>query len=187
MSRAPRNEHPGALYHVTSRAIDTEPLFADDRDRARFLGLLGEVTRAHSWRCHAYCLMDTHVHLVIGTPEPNLGVGMRWLKTRYAATYNKRHGRRGHLFDGRYYAVLVRDESHATSTFVYVALNPVRAALATHPADWPWSSYRATAGLAPPLALLDVDGALRLVVGSAPGAARRYADIVEGALSGEDR
>jgi REP element-mobilizing transposase RayT len=188
MGRKPRIERGGGIFHVTSRATGHERLFRDDRDRIRFLGLLDQCIRAKSWRCYAYCLMDTHVHLVLRTDEPNLGAGMRWLKTRYATAFNTRHGRDGHLFGDRYFAGLLERESHVISALLYVALNPVRAGLVAAAEDFAWSSYRATAGLVEPLALLDSEGAVTFVAGSpGPEGRRRYAESVRRAARDEDR
>jgi len=81
----------------------------------------------HNWLCHAYCLMNNHYHLVIETPDGNLSKGMRQLNGVYTQSYNKRHNRVGHIFQGRYKAILVSKESHLLETYRYVVLNPVRA------------------------------------------------------------
>jgi REP element-mobilizing transposase RayT len=180
--RSLRIEYHGALYHVTSNGIAELTLFVDDRDRLCFLGLLDEAIRRFGWECLAYCLLDTHFHLIIVTPSPNLASGMRWLKTRYAALYNKRHDRRGPVFDRRYYAGLVKRESHAAQALVYVAVNPVRAGVVDDPADWPWSSCSATAGLSECPAFLDAAGARILVTGGADDALRYRAIVRQEAV-----
>jgi len=140
-----RVEAPGAIYHVTSRAI--EPMFVNDADRERFLALLARQVRDHGWICHAYCLMSNHVHLLLETPEPTLATGMRTLLSRYARGFNGRQGRRGPLVERRYHALLIEKESHLLEVSRYVVLNPVRAGLCADPSEWLWSSYRATVGL----------------------------------------
>ncbi|CAN5234535.1 hypothetical protein BH09ACT13_BH09ACT13_00350 [soil metagenome] len=100
-----------------------------------------------AWRVHAYCVMDTHLHAVIETPEPTLGAGMRRLLGGYAFEFNRRHGRFGHLFAGPFSASLVDNEAYAIEVCAYVVLNPVRAGLVSSPDDWKWSSCRASAGL----------------------------------------
>ncbi len=145
MSRPLRLQFPGAVYHVTSRGNAGQAIFADDRDRARFLDLLAREIEQQRWRCHAYCLMDNHYHLLIETPEANLSRGMGRLNMTYAQGFNRRHGRAGHLFQGRYKAIVVERDSHLLELCRYLVLNPVRAGLVAAPEDWPWSSYRATA------------------------------------------
>jgi len=107
--------------------------------------------------------MDTHFHLVVETPEPNLGVGMKWLKAAYAQDFNYRHGRRGHLFGGRFYSEVIARDAHLVEAIVYVILNPVRAGMVERPEEWRWSGYRATIGLDSAPAFLDVVKTLELV------------------------
>src|SRR5215207_1121344 len=102
MPRKPREDVPGAVHHVTARGNRKQEIFLDADDRATYLFLLGEVVMLRRWLCLAYCLMDNHVHLLIETPEGGLGRGMQTLHGLYAETFNKRHGRSGHLFQGRY-------------------------------------------------------------------------------------
>ncbi len=145
MSRQLRLQFPGAVYHVTSRGNAQQDIFADDADRARFLDLLGREIEQQRWRCHAYCLMDNHYHLLVETPEANLSRGMGRLNMAYAQGFNRRHQRVGHLFQGRFHAIVVEKDSHLLELCRYVVLNPVRAGIAAVPEVWPWSSYRATA------------------------------------------
>jgi putative transposase len=102
MARPLRIEFSGAIYHVTSRGNAREDICLDDTDRAMFLGVLAEVISRFDWRCHAYCLMGNHYHLLIETPEPNLSKGMRQLNGVYTQRFNRRHGRVGHVFQGHY-------------------------------------------------------------------------------------
>lgn len=104
------------------------------------------VTRYH-WRGHAYCLMDNHYHLLLETPQGNLSVGVRQLNGAYTQRCNRRHARVGHVFQGRFKAVLVERDSYLLELCRYVVLNPVRAGLVKQPERYRWSSYRATAGL----------------------------------------
>ena len=145
MSRQLRLQFPGAVYHITSRGNARQDIFADDADRVRFLDLLGREIEQHRWRCHAYCLMDNHYHLLVETPEANLSRGMGRLNMAYSQSFNRRHERVGHLFQGRFHAVVVEKDSHLLELCRYVVLNPVRAGAAAVPEAWPWSSYRATA------------------------------------------
>jgi len=147
MARPLRIQFAGALYHVVSRGNRKAAIFADDRDYAAFLGILGDVVQRYRWLCHAYCLMRNHYHLLIETPEPNLSAGMRHLNGVYTQRYNAVHQTVGHVFQGRFKAVLVEKDAHLLEVSRYVVLNPVRAGLAPHPRQWRWSSYAPTAGL----------------------------------------
>jgi REP element-mobilizing transposase RayT len=147
MARPLRIEYPGALYHVTARGNARDWIYVDDEDRETFLELLGDVVASFNWALHAYCLMGNHYHLLVETPEANLGHGMRQLNGVYTQRFNRRHERVGHVFQGRYKAILVEKDAYLLELARYVVLNPVRAGLVGDPAEWPWSSYRATAGL----------------------------------------
>jgi REP element-mobilizing transposase RayT len=137
------------LYHLTTRGVDRRAIFLDDDDRRFFLRLLDRVVRLDGFVIHAYCLMTNHVHLLVETPRANLAHGIQRLLAHYAREHNARAGRRGHLFERRYLDRLVETEEHLISTARYLARNPVEAGLCPNPADWRWSSHRATAGLAP--------------------------------------
>ena len=137
------------LYHLTTRGVDRRAIFLDDDDRRFFLRLLDRVVRLDGFVIHAYCLMTNHVHLLVETPGANVARGMQRLLAHYAREHNARAGRHGHLFARRYLDRLVETDEHLISTARYLVRNPVEARLCDHPGDWPWSSYRATAGLAP--------------------------------------
>ena len=148
MSRPLRIEYPNAVYHISSRGNARADIFIDDTDREKFLGVLGMVVKRYNWLCHGYCLMDNHYHLLIETPDGNLSQGMRQLNGIYTQTFNRRHNRVGHVFQGRFKAVVVEKDSHLLELCRYVVLNPVRAGMAVSAQKWRWSSYRATAGTA---------------------------------------
>ena len=173
MPRVDRREAPGALHHVTSRGALRAPIYLDDRDRERFLAIFVEIVRDTKWNCWAYCLMDNHFHLLLDTPEPNLSEGMHRLKHRYARAFNKRHSRTGHLFEGRFTSIPIERDAHLLEVCRYVVLNPVRAGICATAEDWPWSSYRATAGLSKPPRYLAGSEAAALL-----GGPRRYRDFV---------
>lgn len=156
MARPLRIEFPGALYHVTTRGDGREAIFLDDLDRRHFLSVFSDVIHRFNWRCHAYCLMGNHYHLVVETPEANLARGMRQLNGVYTQHLNRRHGRVGHVFQGRYKAILVERDAYLKELARYVVLNPVRAGIASSADKWPWSSYRATAGIGEPVPWLEV-------------------------------
>src|ERR687896_722074 len=107
MPRRPRQEVAGGINHVFARGNNRGHVFIDDTDRRAYLTTLGRVTRWKRWRCLAYCLMPNHVHLLLETPQANLGAGMQYLHGSYANEFNERHGRFGHVFQGRYGSVLV--------------------------------------------------------------------------------
>lgn len=160
MARPLRLEFPGAVYHVTARGNARQDIVADDRDRGQFVELLGREVNQQRWRCYAWCLMDNHYHLLIETPEGNLISGMRRLNQVYTQRFNRRHGRVGHVLQGRYKSILVDKQSHLLELCRYVVLNPVRAAMARTVRDWRWSSYRATAGFVEAPKWLEVDWVL---------------------------
>jgi len=146
MARPLRIEYPGALYHITTRGNAQANIFIDDKDRKRFLEILAFVVRRFKWICHAYCLMSNHYHLLMETPEPNLSQGMRQLNGIYTQKFNIRHKRGGHIFQGRFKAILVDKDEYLLELARYIMLNPVRAGLVNYPEDYVWSSYRATLG-----------------------------------------
>src|SRR3972149_4573760 len=146
MARPLRIEYPGALYHVTARGNAREAIFRDDPDRGAFLVILGRVVERYNWLCHAYCLMGNHYHLLVETPDGDLSKGMRQLNGLYTQRSNRRHRRVGHIFQGRYKAILVDKDSYLLELCRYIVLNPVRAHLVKSVERWPWSSYRATVG-----------------------------------------
>ncbi len=160
MARPLRIQYEGALYHLTSRGNAKNPIFRDNQDRVAFLNLLSKVNQRYHWLCHAYCLMDNHYHLITETPEGNLSLGMRQLNGVYTQHFNQRHQSVGHLFQGRYKAILVQKESHFLEACRYVVLNPVRAMLAQDPSEWRWSSYRAAAGREKPHLCLTLEEVL---------------------------
>jgi putative transposase len=160
MTRPLRIEYSGAVYHVTSRGNGRKPIFKDDKDRVVLLNILEEVNDRFHWLCHAYCLMDNHYHLIIETPNGNLSKGMRQLNGVYTMRFNKRHDSIGHLFQGRYKAILLQKESHLLTVCRYVVLNPVRAKVVNFPEQWEWSSYRGTVGIEKPYPCLTTDWVL---------------------------
>jgi putative transposase len=145
MARKLRVEFPGALYHVMSRGDHREAVFRDDADRWAFLETLAQACQRTDWRVHAWCLMDNHFHLVMETPRANLVAGMKWLLGVYTGRFNRRHKLFGHLFSGRYKALMIDDGGGYLKTACdYVHLNPVRAGLLAGEAplaSYAWSSF----------------------------------------------
>jgi putative transposase len=148
MARPLRLEFAGAIYHLTSRGNARQKMFFTDADRDLFLNTLSGVVSRYHWICHAYCLMANHYHLLIETPTANLSIGMRQLNGIYTQSFNRRHNRVGHLFQGRFKAILVERESHLLELCRYIVLNPTRVKGGGTTSSWKWSSYRPTAGLA---------------------------------------
>lgn len=143
MSRPLRIEYPGALYHITSRGNARSDIYLTKEDRHIFLKILEQVSERYHWQCYAWCLMTNHYHLVIETAEANLSRGMRQLNSFYTQTFNRTHHRVGHLFQGRYKALLIDKDSYLLEVIRYVLLNPVRANMVKTAGQYPWSSYRA--------------------------------------------
>lgn len=146
MARPLRIEYPGALYHVTARGNARQSIYSDTEDFRAFLELLGKLSERYHWLCHAYCLMSNHYHLLLETPDGNLAAGMRQLNGIYTQAFNRRHRKVGHVFQGRYHAILVDKDRYLLELSRYIVLNPVRAKMVKDVQAYPWSSYRATAG-----------------------------------------
>ena len=161
MPRPLRPDYPGAFHHVTARGTNRMSIFRDDFDRAMLLYRLETAVDRHRWCCHAYCLMGNHFHLILETELATLAAGMQLLCGAYAQGFNRRHGRSGHVFQGRYDTRLIETERHLLESSRYTVLNPVRAGICESAGEWPWSSYRATAGLEPAPPFLTTDWLLR--------------------------
>lgn len=179
MARPLRIEFAGALYHVTARGNAQADIYADDGDRQQFLSLLQNTVERYDWYCHAYCLMDNHYHLLIETNSPSLSRGMKFLNGTYTQYYNRQHQRVGHVFQGRFKAILVQKDTYLLELARYIALNPVRARRVRSAKDWPWSSYRATAGYAASAACLTTDWVLGGFAKTKHVAQQRYRTFVQ--------
>lgn len=158
MARPLRLELSGGVYHVTSRGDGREDIYLSDADRQLWLAVFTEVCERFNWVCHAWCQMTNHYHLLIETPDANLSLGMRQLNGVYTQRFNRSHGRSGHVFQGRYKAILVERDSYLLELARYVVLNPLRAqGMIERLEDWPWSSYLATCGQTPAPVWLQTD------------------------------
>ena len=146
MARPLRLELAGAFYHVTSRGDGREDIYRSDEDRVAWQETLSQVCERFNWVCHAYCQMGNHYHLVVETPDANLSKGMRQLNGVYTQQFNRHHQRVGHVFQGRFKAILVEKDSYLLELARYVVLNPLRARMVRRVEQWPWSSYPATCG-----------------------------------------
>lgn len=147
MARPLRIEFAGALYHITSRGDGQDEIFLGGEDRDLWLNILGHICERFNWVVHAYCQMGNHYHILIETPDGNLSKGMRQLNGVYTQRFNRIHHRVGHVFQGRYKAILVQKDAYLLELSRYIVLNPVRAHMVRSARDWPWSNYRATAGM----------------------------------------
>ena len=148
MTRPKRINLPGCVYHVICRADQDDVVFTGDQDKERFLEYLGDYAQQFSIRIHAYCLMDTHLHLLIETRKPNLSEFMRRLLTAYTVWFNRRHQTRGHLFAGRFKSIVVERGDYLVAVSRYIHLNPVEASLVKNAEDYPWSSMKFYSGKA---------------------------------------
>ena len=185
MARPLRIEYAGAVYHLTSRGNEKKAVFKDDQDRINFLNTLQHVNKRYNWICHAYCLMTNHYHLLVETPDGNLSLGMRQLNGVYTQLFNKRHQRTGHLFQGRYKAILIQKDSHLLEVCRYAVLNPVRARMVDRPEAWKWSSYRANAGRESPALCLTTDWILGQFSRTRTKAEKEYRKFVEWGIGKE--
>jgi putative transposase len=186
MSRPLRIEFAGALYHVTARGNERKPIVRADFDREEWVATLAHVCDRFAWRCLAWCLMDNHFHLVLETPKANLARGMRQLNGRYAQRFNRRHRRVGHLFQGRYKALLVERGPHLLEACRYTVLNPERTRTPRRHDTWRWSSYRASAGLEPAPAWLELDQLLGQFAAERSVAQRRYRAFIRAGLQSDN-
>ncbi len=142
MGRPLRVEYPGALYHITSRGNERRKIFKDKTDRITFLKILKDYHDRFGILLHSYVLMDNHYHLILETPKGNLLKVMHGINSRYTIYFNRRHKRTGHLFQGRYKAIIVDKDAYLIPLSRYVHLNPVRARMVEKPEQYRWSSYR---------------------------------------------
>jgi REP element-mobilizing transposase RayT len=179
VARRLREEVESGIFHVFARGNGKQAIYVDDTDRCTYLRMLGAAIEKHNWHCLAYCLMENHLHLLIETPDANLGIGMQWLHGLYAQTFNERHGRSGHLFQGRYGSVRVTTDAQLWALVRYLAVNPVKAALCERPGDWRWSSQGAVAGSRLPR-WLDHSRLLRYFAAAGGDPAARYANMIAG-------
>ena len=179
MARPLRIEYPGAYYHVTSRGNERKAIFRDVADRRKFLEILSSSIEQFIVRLHAYVLMDNHYHLLVETPEGNLSRAIRHLNGVYTQYFNRRHRRVGHLFQGRYKAILVDKDSYLIELSRYIHLNPWRVRRGSKDAlGYRWSSLRMYTGREKAPEWLETEEILRSF-GQKRGKARRaYGEFV---------
>lgn len=179
MARPLRVEYPGAFYHVINRGNAGEDIFKSVRDREKFYEYLGIASERFSIKIHTFCLMTNHYHLLIETPQANLGQAIQWINVSYAVYFNRKRFRKGHLFQGRYKAILVEADEYLKHLSRYVHLNPLRARIVKELSSYPWSSYRHYIGASEPPAWLETAWLLDLFESRGKDAKSAYKQFVE--------
>jgi putative transposase len=180
-----RIEYSGALYHVTARGNNRSVIFKDDSDKLILLDKLKSCKDIFNLSCHAYCIMDNHYHILIETPDANLSESIHRLNSLYAQYFNKRYDHAGHVFQGRFHAILVERESYLLELCRYIVLNPVRAGIVRHPADYRWSSFNTIMGNAGSGAFLTIDWTLAQFDSDPSIARKNYLDFVMDGISAD--
>lgn len=178
MPRPHRIAFAGAIYHITAHGINDEPVFVHADDRQVYIALLSELLQTKVVRLLAYILMTNHIHLVLQTAEPNVSEVMQRLHGRYAAYFNRRYGRRGHLFGDRFWSDVVDSDEYLLEVSGYVHLNPVRAGVSDRPEDYEWSSFRDYMGTGSGSAIVDPMPVLALLSSDQAKARTAYAIFV---------
>src|SRR5438034_8693704 len=166
MPRRPRVELAGGVHHVTAKTPSGRILFYDDRDRQQYLRLVAREVRERRWSLLTFCLMTNHVHLLVRTPDPDLGAGIKRIHEDFARAINGRHEFQGHVFANRFYNGLVPTDRHLMGCLRYIARNPVRHGACQQPRDWRWSAHPALAGVLDPPLFLDVVSAYSYLGGN---------------------
>jgi putative transposase len=182
MGRPLRIQYPGAWYHITSRGNERKAIFKGSADRQRFLSYLESAWERYGAVVHAYCLMANHYHLLLETPRSNLSQILHHINGAYTNYYNAKRNRTGHLFQGRYKAILVERDAYCQELSRYIHLNPVRAGTVEKPEHYPWSSYPYYTGAKKAPQWLTIDTVLDAFDSSRGGAQKHYRGFVEKAL-----
>jgi REP element-mobilizing transposase RayT len=185
MARPLRIEYPGAFYHVTSRGNEKRDIFKNRKDREKFLVYLQSSVERYGALIHAYCLMTNHYHLLLETPRGNLSEIMQHINGAYTTYFNVKRKRTGHLFHGRYKAIVVDADEYALELSRYIHLNPVRAGMVREPQEHEWTSYKSYIGMAAGFEWLKTDFILNYFGGNRIECGRKYKQFVEGLLNTE--
>lgn len=183
MSRPLRIEYPGALYYVTCKGNDGQPIFQDRGDFELFLQVLEHTALRYNWQVHSYCIMSNQYHVMLETPDGNLSIGMRQLNGVYTQRFNQKRGRSGHLFQGRFKSVLIEREAYFLSVSRDILLNPVHAKMVVDPESYPWSSWCYLNGSKPSPTWFDSKTTLESFDSSPSVALKKYKEFV---LDGKD-
>lgn len=184
MARPLRIEYEGAFYHTTARGNERKRIFFAKSDYEAFIGYLKEAKEKYGARLHCYVLMTNHYHLLVETPQGNLSRLMQYLNGTYTSHFNRKRRRSGHLFQGRYKAIVVDRDSYLLELSRYLHLNPVRAGLVVRPEDYPYSSYRAYVSRGKD-DLIDRDLILGMISQDRRAGRRGYRDFVERVVAEE--
>ena len=185
MARPLRIQYPGAYYHVTSRGNEKKIIFGEEKDRQQFLAYLESAVVRYGAKIHVWCLMGNHYHLLLETPNGNLSQIMRHINGAYTTYYNIKQKMSGHLFQGRYKAILIEADRYATELSRYIHLNPVRAEIVNAPEKYPWSSYRCYIGRSKAPTWLETGFILSYFGDTATAAKHGYSDFVATMLKQE--
>ena len=183
MARPLRITYPGAFYHVTSRGNERKDVFKSKRDREKFLEYFKSATKRYDAVIHVFCLMDNHYHLLLETPSGNLPQIMQHINGAYTTYFNVKHGRSGHLFQGRYKAILVNIDEYAKALSRYIHLKPVRAKTVKDPAEYEWSNYQFYIGKKKPPEWLHRDFILQYFGNKVSIAQKEYRSFVNAILN----
>lgn len=179
MARPLRIEYPGAFYHVMHRGNAGSDIFKSIRDQEKFLEYVGKAVERYGIKIHSYCLMTNHYHFLIETPHPNLSQAIKWINVGYVAYFNRKRRRSGHLFQGRFKAVVVDADEYLKHLSRYIHLNPMRAGIVEHCKDYPWSSYPVLGGYVKAPEWLETDWLLSLFGHNRKKAMEQYRSFVE--------
>lgn len=182
MPRKPRINYPGAVYHVILRGNSCQDVFFDAGDRTRFFLLLQESVERFGYRIHSFCLMTTHIHLAIQVGDIPLSRIMQNIGFRYTQFINRKYKRTGHLFQGRYKALLIDADSYLLELIRYIHLNPVRDGMVRFPDEYPWSSHPCYSGDSTRPPWLTMDWAMAQFARTTETATRRYRAFIEDGL-----
>lgn len=185
MARSIRIEFPGAFYHVLSRGNERRRIYRDPKDYHRFIAAIGEASERYGFRVHAYALMPNHYHLLVETPRGKLSLGMQHINGTYCQYFNRRHRRAGHLFQGRFKALLVERESYLLTLSRYIHQNPTKSALCPRPWDYPWSSCRQFLGLHRPYPWMVIDETLGRLASDPTNQRQSYREFIMSGPRGE--
>jgi REP element-mobilizing transposase RayT len=184
MTRPLRIEYSGALYHVTARGDRQGAIYRSDSDRLVWLAMLGETCSRFNFTVHAYCQMTNHYHILVETVDGRLSGGMRYLNGNYSQYFNRTHDLVGHVYQGRYTAILCQRDVYLQELARYIELNPVRAKLRSLPGEWPWSSHRAKVGLGDAPTWLESDLVLAHFANTRHAAQLAYQQFVLSGIGG---
>lgn len=184
MNRPLRIELDNSLYHITARGDRRSTIYRSDNDRLTWLAILGETCDRFNFSVRAYCQMTNHFHLLLETANGELGRGMCHLNGKYSRYFNRTHGLVGHVFQGRYKAILCQTELYLHELSRYIELNPVRAEIVDNPIDWPWSSYAAKMGLVDSPTWLRSDAVLSQFGDNRDVATNTYREFVLAGIGG---